>query len=61
MLADLYKQNDMSAEAEKMYRRALNGYEKARGSDHPTTISIVNSLHLLESNQVQQEGGKETS
>jgi hypothetical protein len=37
MLADLYQQNDMNAEAEGMYRWALDGYEKAWGPDHTST------------------------
>ena len=51
MLADLYQQNDMSAEAEKMYRRALDGYEKAWGQDHTSTLNTVNNLGLLYTDQ----------
>ncbi|KAL9122459.1 MAG: hypothetical protein Q9187_000988 [Circinaria calcarea] len=51
MLADLYQQNDMSSEAEKMYRRALDGYEKAWGPDHTSTLNTVNNLGLLYADQ----------
>ena len=47
MLANLYQQNDMSAEAEKMYRRALDGKEKAWGLDHSSTLRTTNNLRLL--------------
>ena len=50
-LAYLYAQNDMNAEAEKMYRRALDGYEKAWGPDHTSTLDTVNNLGLLYADQ----------
>ncbi|KAK3355237.1 tetratricopeptide repeat domain protein [Neurospora tetraspora] len=34
-----------------MYERALEGYEKALGPDHTSTLDIVNSLGLLYSDQ----------
>ena len=34
-------------EAEKMYQRALQGYEKAWGRDHPSTLRTLNNLKLL--------------
>ncbi|KAJ5908501.1 hypothetical protein N7495_001183 [Penicillium taxi] len=37
--------------AEKMYMRALAGYEKALGSDHTSTLLTVNNLGLLYSDQ----------
>lgn len=49
--AYLYNQNDMNGEAEKMYRRALDGYEKAWGPDHTSTLDTVNNLGLLYANQ----------
>ena len=51
MLVDLYRQNDMNAEAEGMYRWALDGYEKAWGPDHTSTFDTVNNLGLLYANQ----------
>ena len=51
MLANLYRQNDMSAEAEKMYQRALDGKEKAWGPDHTSTLSTVNNLGNLYADQ----------
>ena len=41
----------MNAEAEKMYRRALAGYEKAWGPDHTSTLDTVNNLGNLYKNQ----------
>ncbi|SLM37823.1 beta transducin-like protein het-e4s [Lasallia pustulata] len=35
------------AEAEAMYRRALEGYEKAWGPEHPSTLNTVNNLGIL--------------
>lgn len=35
------------AEAEAMYRRALEGTEKALGPEHTSTLVIVNNLGLL--------------
>ncbi|KAL2037794.1 hypothetical protein N7G274_009519 [Stereocaulon virgatum] len=51
MLAYLYEQNDMSAETEKMYQRALDGYEKSWGPAHTSTLSTVNNLGNLYKNQ----------
>ncbi|KAL8695783.1 MAG: hypothetical protein Q9201_007959 [Fulgogasparrea decipioides] len=45
--AYLYKQNDMNAEAEEMYMRALRGYEKAWGLEHTSTLDTVNNLGNL--------------
>ena len=45
--AYLYQQNDMNAEAEEMYVRALDGYEKAWGPDHTSTLATVNNLGNL--------------
>jgi len=38
-------------EAEAMYRRALEGYEKALGPEHTSTLNTVNNLGLLYTNQ----------
>lgn len=43
----LYDDQGKHAEAEKMYRRALDGYEKAWGPDHTSTLDTVNNLGLL--------------
>jgi tetratricopeptide (TPR) repeat protein len=43
----LYSDQGKLAEAEKMYRRALQGYEKALGADHTSTLNTVNNLGLL--------------
>lgn len=43
----LYTGQDKYAEAEKIYRRALDGYEIARGPDHTSTLDTVNDLRLL--------------
>ena len=51
MLADLYQQNDMNDEAERMYRRALDGKEKAWGPDHTSALHTVNNLGALYQNQ----------
>jgi len=51
VLALLYRQNDMNAEAEEMYRRALDGYEKAWGPEHTSTLDTVNNLGNLYKNQ----------
>ena len=47
----LYQQNDMMAEAEKMYRRVLDGNEKVWGPDHISTLFTVNNLGLLYADQ----------
>ena len=49
--AGLYEQNDMNAEAEQMYVRALRGYEKAWGAEHTSALDTVNNLGLLYANQ----------
>jgi tetratricopeptide (TPR) repeat protein len=36
-LGNLYRGQDKLAEAENMYQRALQGYEKALGADHTST------------------------
>ena len=49
--AGLYQQNYMNAEAENMYQRALDGYEKAWGPDHTSTLDTVNNLGALYADQ----------
>ena len=38
-------------DAKKMYQRALQGYEKALGPDHPSTLLTVNNLGKLYADQ----------
>jgi tetratricopeptide (TPR) repeat protein len=35
------------AEAENKYQRALQGYEKALGADHTSTLATVHDLGIL--------------
>jgi len=51
LLAGLYQQNDVNAEAEQMYMRALRGYEKAWGLEHTSTLDTVNNLAILYADQ----------
>ena len=46
-LGVLYADQGKHAEAEEMYQRALDGYEKAWSSDHPLTLRTLNNLKLL--------------
>ncbi|CCD42655.1 similar to kinesin light chain 1 [Botrytis cinerea T4] len=50
-LGILYKDQGKLAEAEVMYRRALEGYEKALGPDHTSTLDTVNNLGILYKDQ----------
>ncbi|RMZ87477.1 hypothetical protein DV736_g5297, partial [Chaetothyriales sp. CBS 134916] len=50
-LGDLYADQGKLAEAEKMYIRALQGYEEALGPDHPSTLDTVNNLGSLYADQ----------
>jgi tetratricopeptide (TPR) repeat protein len=50
-LGILYKDQGKLDEAEKMYQRALQGFEKAWGPDHTSTLNIVNNLGLLYADQ----------
>ena len=43
----LYADQGKMAEAEEMYERALEGYEKAWSRDHPLTLRTLNNLKLL--------------
>jgi tetratricopeptide (TPR) repeat protein len=46
-LGYLYANQDKLAEAEQMYQRALQGYEKALGAEHTSTLLAVNNLGNL--------------
>jgi tetratricopeptide (TPR) repeat protein len=47
----LYADQCKLAEAEQMYQRALQGFEKALGAEHTLTLQAVNNLGALYSNQ----------
>jgi len=47
----LYADQSKLAEAEKMYQRALDGYEKALGPEHTSTLDTVNNLGRLYKDQ----------
>ncbi len=44
ILGDLYKFQGKLADAEKMYNRVVQGYEKTLGPDHALTLNTVNNL-----------------
>ncbi|KAL8789524.1 MAG: hypothetical protein Q9213_001137 [Squamulea squamosa] len=50
-LGILYADQGKHVEAEKMYRRALDGKEKAWGAEHTSTLDTVNNLGNLYSDQ----------
>ncbi|KAJ0348564.1 hypothetical protein COL154_013741 [Colletotrichum chrysophilum] len=50
-LGNLYKYQGRLKEVEAMYDRALQGYEKALGPDHTSTLLTVNNLGNLYSDQ----------
>ncbi|MCJ1310207.1 hypothetical protein MMC25_003869 [Agyrium rufum] len=50
-LGDLYVNQGKQAEAEKMYQRALQGKEKALGTEHTSTLNTVNNLGNLYQSQ----------
>jgi tetratricopeptide (TPR) repeat protein len=48
-------------EAGEMYLRAIQGYEKAFGADHPSTLDIANSLGVLFKDQGKLKKAEEMS
>ena len=50
-LGYLYANQGKLVEAKQMYQRALQGYEKAWGPDHTSTLDTVNNLGLLYADQ----------
>ena len=50
-LGMLYADQGKLGEAEKMYQRALEGYEKALGPEHTSTLDTVNNLGALYADQ----------
>jgi len=51
MLGILYSDHSRLEEAEAMYQRALQGYEKALWRDHMSTLDTVGSLGILYNDQ----------
>jgi tetratricopeptide (TPR) repeat protein len=51
MLGDLCAYQGKLVEAEQMYQRALQGYEKAWGPEHTSTLGTVNNLANLYKSQ----------
>jgi len=51
MLGSLYADQSKFPEAVAMYKQALEGYEKALGRDHISTLSTANNLGVLYKNQ----------
>ncbi|KIX05941.1 uncharacterized protein Z518_03915 [Rhinocladiella mackenziei CBS 650.93] len=56
----LYADRGKLDEAEKIYQRALAGYEKALGTDHTSTLDRVNNLGLLYAKQGKLEEAETT-
>ena len=50
-IAYLYADQGKLVEAEQMYQRALQGYEKAWGPEHTSTLDTVNNLANLYADQ----------
>ncbi|KAM3074278.1 hypothetical protein ACMFMF_006294 [Clarireedia jacksonii] len=50
-LGNLYADQGKLVEAEQMYQRALQGYEKAWGPEHTSTLDTVNNLGILYADQ----------
>ena len=55
-LAYWFSEKIQWSETEALYRRALEGYEKALGAEHPDTLSSVNNLGSLLRNKGDYEG-----
>jgi len=58
-LGNLYANQGKLVEAEQMYQRALQGKEKALGSEHTSTLGTVNNLGLLYTNQGKEVQAKQ--
>jgi tetratricopeptide (TPR) repeat protein len=50
-LGNLYNSQGKLDGAGKMYQQALQGYEKAWGLDHASTLTTANNLGLLYADQ----------
>ena len=46
-VGNLYKHQNKLVEAEKMYERALRGYEKTLGLEHISALGTVHNLGVL--------------
>ncbi len=46
-LANLYSSQSRYAEAEPLYKRAIQGFERAQGPDGLDTLGTLNNLPLL--------------
>ena len=57
-LGAVYTDQGKMQEAEAMYRRALEGFEKAWGPEHTSLLNTVNNLGLLYSNQGKMREAK---
>ena len=51
MLGSICADQDKLDKAEQIYQRALQGYEKAWGPEHTSTLDTVNNLGNLYANQ----------
>ncbi|OWT42553.1 tetratricopeptide repeat domain protein [Pochonia chlamydosporia 170] len=58
-LGVLYADQGKLQEAEEMYLRALQGYEKALGRDHTSTLDTVNNLGVLYADQGKLQEAEE--
>jgi Flp pilus assembly protein TadD len=46
-LGVLYKKQGRLMDAETMYRRALDGYEKVLGTEHKLTLNMINNIRVV--------------
>ncbi|KAK2608781.1 hypothetical protein QQS21_002638 [Conoideocrella luteorostrata] len=58
-LGNLFMDQDKLQEAEEMYLRALQGFEKTWGPDHTSTLDTVYSLGILYKNQGKLQEAEE--
>jgi tetratricopeptide (TPR) repeat protein len=58
-LGALYADQGKLDKAEEMYERALQGYEKALGLDHTSTLDTVNNLGILYKDQGKLDEAEE--
>jgi tetratricopeptide (TPR) repeat protein len=58
LVGNLYAAQGKLGEAEKMYERALQGYEEALGPNHTSTLDTVNNLGALYAGQGKLAGAK---
>ncbi|KAK5214762.1 hypothetical protein LTR47_011818, partial [Exophiala xenobiotica] len=58
-LGNLYRDQGKLQQAEEMYQRALQGFEKALGNEHTSTLTTVNNLGALYQIQGKMEQAEE--